>query len=49
VDEKKYLDELQSSGLCVNFENFFVFQGNVENFVRMKAKYFTSVIENLSG
>jgi len=49
VDEKEYLDELQSSGLCVNFENFVVFQGNVENFVRMKAKDFTSVIEDLSG
>jgi len=49
VEEKKYLDELQSSGLCVNFENFFVFQGNVENFVRMKAKNFTSIIEDLSG
>jgi structural maintenance of chromosome 1 len=49
VNEKKYLDELQSSGLCVNFESFFVFQGFVENFVRMKAKQFTSVIEDLSG
>jgi chromosome segregation ATPase len=49
VDEKKYLDELQSAGLCVNFENFFVSQGNVENFIRMKAKHFTSIIEDFSG
>jgi chromosome segregation ATPase len=49
VDEKIYLDELQTLGVCVNFENYFVFQGNVETFVRMKAKNFTSVIEDLSG
>jgi chromosome segregation ATPase len=49
VAEKTYLAELQTSGLCVNFENFFIFQGNVETFVRMKAKNFTSVIEELSG
>jgi chromosome segregation ATPase len=49
VDEKAYLTELQTLGMCVNFENFFIFQGNVETFVRMKAKNFTSVIEELSG
>jgi chromosome segregation ATPase len=49
VDEKRYLDELQISGLCANFESFFIFQGNVETFVRMKARNFTSVIEDLSG
>lgn len=49
VDEKRYLDEIGSSGLCLNFENFFIFQGNVETFVRMKPKNFTSVIEDLCG
>jgi chromosome segregation ATPase len=49
VDEKSYLTELQALGVCVSFENFFIFQGNVETFVRMKARNFTSVIEELSG
>lgn len=49
MDEKVYLAELRTLGVCVNFENFFVFQENVETFVRMKAKDFTSVIEDLSG